>query len=208
MATTTNQKLRVILQGMTFNEKMNALEQLRAELAAEEGVHESKMTNGTQGERVACEKLGLKWNSTTVHGADAWNTQGQAVELKCFKANATRANVKYELPKRVAKDTDEQHADRVRDHFLKLAPGGHYWVKLSHGSTRYVTHWYIPGASFAAAMRAWALKHPNHTIVNLGGVYCKTCKQPHRLGEIAKRLNNTVRPIEHTFPEKVEGQCK
>lgn len=208
MVTTTNQKLKAILQGMTFNEKINALEQLRAELAAEEGVHESKMTNGTQGERVACEKLGLKWNRKTVHGADAWNIQGQAVELKCFQASATRANVKYELPKRIDKDTDEQHADRVRDHWLKKAPGGHYWVKLSHGSTRYITHWYVSGSSFANAMRAWALEHPNCTEVNLGSVYCRTCKHPHRLKVIAERLNNATSPVEQNFPKRVKGQCK
>lgn len=205
---TTNQKLRAVLQGKTFNEKMNELEQLRAELAAEEGVHESKMTNGTQGERVACERLGLRWNSQTVHGADAWDAQNRAVELKCFKAGATRANVSYTIPARLPTDTPQQHSIKVRDHCLKMAPGGHYWVKLSHGSSRYVEHWYVPGASFASAMQAWALAHPDLTKLNLGGIFCKSCYKPHRLVEITARLNDTANPTRHTFPEKVEGQCK
>lgn len=206
---TINQKLRAVLQGKTFNEKMNELEQLRAELAAEEGIHESKMTNGTQGERVACEKLGLRWNSQTVHGADAWDKQNRPVELKCFKAGATRANVSYKIPKHSATDTPQQHALKVRVHFLTVAAGGHYWVKLSHGSSRYVEHWYVPGVSFAAAMGAWALAHPDNTVLNLGGVFCKTCHKPHRLGEIVARLNDTTtKPENFTFPEKVEGQCK
>jgi hypothetical protein len=52
-------------------EKLQLLEELRFEVGAAMKISESKLTNGTQGERVACAHLNLEWNGKTVNGCDA-----------------------------------------------------------------------------------------------------------------------------------------
>lgn len=194
--------------GLTASQQLDFYEAARAQTAQRLEIHESKMTNGTQGERVACNALKLTWNKDSVHGVDGWNSKGEGIELKCFKKAAKRANINYKVPERKPDEGVAVWANRVRQHYTKTVPGGHYWVLLSGASTKYETSWHIPAISFATAMYAWCLSNPNGKTINLGAAYCKTCKLPHRVMEIHKILND-VRWIGHgwQFPKFVPAQC-
>lgn len=197
------------MEGLSLTEQMDLLESARADLAVKMKIHASKLTNGSQGERVVCNKLGLKWNSEAMHGTDAWDKESRACEIKCFSASAVRANISYDIPKKLKEETALQRANRVRTHFIETAPGGHFWAELSHGNTHYVRHWHIPSVPFANAIHAWCLANPGRSELNLGGAFCRTCKLPHRVVEIASRLANPLaHPRVHTLPERVKGNCK
>jgi len=193
------------LQALSNKEKLEILEQKRYEVSQKLNINESKMTNGTQGERVACEHLGLEWNSSGMNGCDAWDDNGSGVELKCFKTAATRANVNYTFPKRKQGEADANYAERVRQHYTQTSAGGHYWVLLSHGSTRYKQHWFVDNRRFAEAVKALLLKEPDREKINLGGVYCKDCGVPHRVAEISRVLRDKSMPA--MFPTKVTSRC-
>jgi hypothetical protein len=186
-------------------EKLQLLEELRFEVGAAMKISESKLTNGTQGERVACAHLNLEWNGKTVNGCDAWDENGKPVELKCFKSTATRANVSYVFPKRNRVETDAEYARRVYKHYRDSCAGGHYWVLLANGSTKYKCHWYVDGKRFALAVRAFLLANPKKDRINLGSNYCKDCKVPHRLDTIAGILKDPKRTA--VFPTRVAERC-
>ena len=196
--------IRAALKTLSNEQQLQLLETLRFEVSENMQIHESKMTNGTQGERVACNHLGLQWNSKTVNGCDAWDARGRPVELKCFKASATRANINYVRPARKHGLTDAQYETALRSHYLKEASGGHYWVCLSHGSTQYKQHWFLDGTRFAEAIiLLW--KRDKKTKFNLGGAYCKHCKIPHRVNELSRAINDATRPLK--LPFRVAQHC-
>lgn len=193
------------LASLSNAEKLEILEQKRYEVSQALNIHESKMTNGTQGERVACEHLGLEWNSSSMNGCDAWDENGKGVELKCFKTSAKRANVQYKFPVRKKVETDAVYAARVSGHYAESSPGGHYWVLLSNGSTRYKQHWFVDSARFAEAIQGLLLAEPSKATMNFGCQYCKDCGIPHRIDWLSKMFNNKAIPIR--FPKTIASRC-
>jgi hypothetical protein len=194
--------LDAALAGLSDKAKLRVLEAKRYEVAQRLQINESKLTNGTSGERVACEQLGLEWNAEGVNGCDAWDSESRGVELKCFKSSATRANVNYVFPVRKKAEQHTQYVERVCEHYRRSCAGGHYWVLLTHGSTQYKQHWYLEAEAFAAALRELMLREPGKTKMNFGAAYCKDCGIPHRIDEISKALRKHA-----VFPEKVKGRC-
>lgn len=193
------------LRTLTKEQQLQLLETLRFEVSQSMQIHESKMTNGTQGERVACAHLGLRWNAQKVNGCDAWDDENRAVEIKCFKSSATRANINYVLPTRKPGSTDAQYETQLRQHYQTEANGGHYWVCLSHGSTRYKQHWFVNGDRFAEAIILMWKRDTSKTKFNLGGGYCKHCSVPHRVNELARSINDTSKPLR--LPNRVAQHC-
>jgi len=197
--------IRAALKTLSNEQQLQLLETLRFEVSQDMHIHESKMTNGTQGERVVCDHLGLRWNSQKVNGCDAWDEKDRPVEIKCFKASATRANINYVLPARKSGSTDAQYETLIRTHYLREASGGHYWVCLSHGSTQYKQHWVVDGPRFAEAVILLWKRDTDKTKFNLGGAYCKHCKTPHRVNELSRAINDTSRPLK--LPIRVAQHC-
>lgn len=200
------QKLSALLDLLQPADALQFLEEERARLGEKLQINESKLTNGTQGERMLCKELGLKWNSTSVHGCDAWDSLKRPVEIKLFKQQTKgRSNINYDFGKPKASENRTEHARRVRCKLLEIT-GGHYWAQTSHGHTRLVTHWHVPCKSFAYAVEAYMLEHPDRDKINLGSTYCARCHLSHRVEEIAKRLRSTDSK-QWTFPERVKQNC-
>lgn len=205
---TTAQDVLDFLGDLKASEKLQILEEARYLLSVEMKMHPSKLTNGTQSERVICEKLELKWNSTTIHGCDAWDSQERLIEIKTFKEGAQRTNVNYKFPERKKNETIEHYANRIYTHFDTTCTGGHIWALVSPGGTVYRKHWYIDGKRFALAMKNRILEQDTacKAAHNFGGILCKTCKSCHRIDEIARILNDPSKDAKIPTT-KIQSQC-
>lgn len=200
------QKITDLLDLLEPSEALQFIEEERARLGNKLRINESKLTNGTQGERVVCREAGLRWNASHVHGCDAWDSHDRPVEIKVFKYKAGgRANINYTFGEAKKNETRAQHAKRVRKNLLEIT-GGHYWAQTTHGHTRLAAYWKVPCKAFAYAVEHYMLAYPDRKKLNLGATYCKTCQMSHRVVAISKILR-THDPKKWRFPERVAQNC-
>lgn len=137
-----------------------------------------KLHSGGLPELVACHALGLRWESESAHGADAYDAQGRGVELKTIQLGkrATRTNVNYVYPR----DTD------VVQHYARSPAyaGGHYWVAMNGRKTKVLWHTYFTQREFADLVAKRLLANPIEVRVNFGSTLCPRCRRCPRFDEL------------------------
>lgn len=136
--------------------------------------HIQKIHGGGLPELVACKAIKLRWENVNARGADAYNAQGQRVELKTFalKSTSKSCNVNYDFPK-----------ENAQQHFAtdKNYAGGHYFVAMNARKTEVLWWVYLTQARFAEVAGVQERKNPGSAKVNLGSTLCSVCKQCPRL---------------------------
>jgi hypothetical protein len=136
--------------------------------------HIQKIHAGGLPELEASAHIGLQWISTEAHGADAFNKEGQRVELKCTGVRKAtnkvpgKTNANYDFPKNV--DAYTHYATSTQ------YAGGHYFVVMNYAKTR-VRWWvHITQQQLANSVREFIKDHPKSKKANFGSTLCKTCK--------------------------------
>ena len=184
-------KLSKVLEDVpTTEKKILLLQKAMALVSVEIDANPSKLTNGTIGELLACEKLGLKWQSKSIHGNDAVDSSGNAYEIKTFeykKLGNHQINVNYVLPARKKPETIDRYVERVEKNYGRIA--AHYWVALSDRKTKVHETWRIDGPNFASVMGRWIRRNPQKTRINFGCKICPRCFEPHRVEEVSRAVN-------------------
>lgn len=184
-------KLSKVLENVSTTEKkILLLQKTMALVSSEIDVNPSKLTNGTIGELVACEHLGLTWMKTNIHGHDATDSSGNAYEIKTFeykKLGNHQINVNYSLPAKKTTETIDQYVGRVQIEYGKIT--AHYWVALRNRKTEVHKTWRIDGDKFAFVMGRWIRRNPRRTRINFGCQICPDCYEPHRVEEVSQSIN-------------------
>lgn len=141
-------------------------------------------------EMIACKKIGLKWNGSSVHGVDATDKNGKGVEIKTYKRvqNANTINICYPFPTRIKGVSDESHRKTVVKYFLESEKfaGGHYWVSFDQSKSE-IYHWnYVDTKTIANLVDAYLKRNPTSKSINFGGSLCKNCRRRHTIDSYSK----------------------
>jgi len=147
-------------------------------------------------ELLACNYIGLQWNGTTVHGRDATDKKGNAVEIKTYKQvkNSKQINIMYPLLKHQDGESDDSRRKRIFEDFMddRKYAGGHYWV--SFNKTKQNVRWYnfIDKNTLAKLIDEHLKVNSQATTKNFGGSLCKKCGRCHAVDKVSKLYSKTA----------------
>ena len=185
--------------------------------ADNQNIDQAKMTNGTSGEMVVANLLGLKWrDEPQIHGWDARDVEGRPCEIKTCRykrLGGARMNINYTLPRRAKGEQADLYIHRVENHY-SLCSGGHYWALWSGVEKGIIKNWHIDGdrlGHFISLKLAQLIeRNPTRSTfsINFGGPVCLDCGTVHRIDFIAESLARQTVDWEYLLSSNVESRCR
>lgn len=187
-------EIEALLRPLSTEDRLLVLQRALHAEAERENINPAKLANGTTGEFLLCQKLGLAWNSDKVHGHDATDVLGRGCELKVALYKRTpgiMVNINYTLPVRKSNESRDVYLARLRVHLTDIS-GGHYWGVRK--DTEIVYHWHIEAGAMSDYLCARVAeqldKKPQQLKFhfNLGGKVCKNCRGIHKIDTLAQLI--------------------
>jgi hypothetical protein len=193
------------------------------------GYADGRLSNNGVGEIIAAAHLQLE-HRRAQHGADAHDRDGRTVELKISEicdddddggdadggggVPRSKRSWNYELPRqRKRGELKAAYVARVREHYERIAAGGHYLVVVRHCTVE--CSYRVDGEYMAALLAEYA--RDGRESVNFGSVACRVCRRHHRVLELqrdAERYAQATSQERAAWPwralmsRRVESQCR
>jgi hypothetical protein len=138
----------------------------------------TKVQSSGLAELVACTVLGLTWQKDSIHGRDASDEKGRAVELKTSKrSKAGNVNFKYNFPEKSRGQSSLEHRNAVFELYMsnRKYEGGHYLIFMNAAKTRVLSWYWVSKRKMAELAANYAAEHPTSKSMNFGRKPCKNC---------------------------------
>jgi hypothetical protein len=135
-------------------------------------------------ELIVCKALNLRWVSDKIHGADAYDAHGRAVELKTFaitKGKTKGISINYTCK--------ETRTDTLQHYASSNFAGGHYWVAMNGRKTDVLWAVHLSQKDFLNLLRE---KETHKLRLNFGSTLCNVCQRCARVDRIVG-----IKPCNH-----------
>ena len=202
-------RIKQIMDSCSNKDRELILNEIMSYVSEKNNININKLTGGSISESVVCNKLGYKWNKNTIHGADAFDKNGEMIEIKSFSMHpkTRRININYNFPTKKIGELQKEHYENIRL-FIEKYKGGHVWALLNNSKIDILKYWKLDSKKFSNAMVNeckiyFKEKKKNMITFNFGCIVCKSCNSPHRVEEIVKSINRGL-----YIPSRVIQDCK
>jgi hypothetical protein len=151
----------------------------------------TKVQSSGLAELVACTVLGLTWQKDTIHGRDASDKEGRAVELKTSKRSKSgNVNFSYTFPEKPSGQSTLERRKKVFDLYMgnRKYEGGHYLIYMNAAKTQVLSWYWISKRTMAEKAANYVAEHPTSKSMNLGRRPCRNCGHCCWLSEIATKM--------------------